>query len=156
MTVSKTEESLQGEFIEFIKKNYSGTIAISNLSGMYLHVSLRSRARKLQTHGKQADVIVLEARGGYGGFIWELKKRHDEFLYANGSGFKPGSKNHIWAQVANLRYLEDKGYYTDIGTLSEAQAALSWYMTLPESFTTTTNTNLPKTRNLDKYKEGSQ
>lgn len=163
--MAKKEDALQIQFIKWLKKEYPGTIGISNLAGMKLHPSLTGKARDLQTHTKQADIIVLEGMGGYNGWIFELKRDHGEFLYANGSGFKTKSDSHLRGQVATLRYLDGKGYFTDIGTLEEAKQSLKWYMALYSSCVYKLSgvkvramEMVPRypDRNLDKYGEGKR
>lgn len=129
--MAKKEDTQQIAFINWLKEKYPGVVCYSNLSGIRLSSwSLRTKASQLQTHKGQADLVAFEVRGGYGGWVFEAKRSHAEFLYANGSGFKPGDKNRIWSQVAMLRLLTEKGYCCDIGTLEEGKRFFEWYMNL--------------------------
>ena len=125
-STKRPEDTQQIALVNHLKEHYPGTIGVSNLAGVHLHPSIKAKIASMQTHTKQADLLVLEGRGGWFSLALELKRDHDSFLNKNGT-FKKG---HISQQVFTLQHLRGLGYYADMVTLDEAIATIEWYKSL--------------------------
>ena len=121
----KQEESMQIAVSKYLQLQYPNVIFTSESSGVRLTMGQAVKAKKMRSHGKLPDMIILEPRVPYKGMCLELKREGEKVFKQNGEPF-PG---HVAEQHRTLMKLSAKGYYAEFACgLTEAKLLIDHYM----------------------------
>jgi len=95
---------------------------------MKLTIGQAGRFKKMRSNHKHPDWIMLEPRGIYHGFVFELKKNYDE-LYTKKGELR--QDEHTLEQLETLKKLRSKGYLAEWGyDFDKVKKTIDWYMSL--------------------------
>lgn len=118
--IKDPEHVLQCEIKEYIEKAYPDTPFISSMIGVYLTAGqvVKQKAKGAIKSG-YPDLYIFDCRGGFGGFMVELKAHKKKVV-----------KGGIQEKV--LKILHQSGYRVRVlNTFEHAKAAIDDYMSLP-------------------------
>lgn len=147
----KSEENMHFNVVQFLKRDYPGTIFFTDFAaGLFLPPWLAVKRKQLQSGKGFPDIMILSPQQGYHALALELKKDGARLKLKNGRW----ADDRIAQQNKVLEQLEDLGYaaYFAVG-LEQAQAIIDWYFGKAPIFNTAGRVPLiakPEQPNADK------
>jgi len=128
--MSRNDEYLiQTNLAEYMTLQYPRTLFHSDMSGIRLTIGQAVKVKKIQGGRAFPDWQILEARGGYIGFLLELKTSRDEVYTKSGEMRQGRSYQHIHEQADMLAHLYGLGYWADWGFgFDDARQKVDWYL----------------------------
>ena len=124
--MNNTETNLHIRIAYYIKHNYPDVIFTSESSGIKLTIGQAVTLKKMRSGRALPDLMLFEARRGYGGMFLEIKREGTAIYKRNGEIKRD---KHLQEQEEVLSRLTDKGYFAKfVVGYDNAVALIDYYL----------------------------